>query len=470
MKRFFLALMVVTMMAACAPFACAEGIEYVEMEGDPITLNGDFCARTVIERKDPEKYSAEGGIRAYYADDMTYYAFFIRWVSENRCDFYVSKYLSGQFMGFMIAEEYEETGKDCFVSVDDAWDASSDRDITLEVKVRDHIATVTMTGATTGYSGTLHFDLTKSAILNGKKTESEPRVLTQGLLKKAIKGSGTYLSFAVDADTYAGNTIQWREEAATEETRQANAVETGFGTFVPGELTAGKFTSEGVTFPYQLYLPKDYDENKTYKLMLFLHGDGSRGQDNTQIVNGSEFILCRRIMDEYSDCIIIAPQTPVSWIFTPNDDKAMPEYPFASTPYQDVRPSKYLLNALRMLDQMKATLPIDEHSIYVSGYSRGAMATWYLLATYPDTFAAAILSCGVGSPDAAETIAKTPVYVFHGDVDDVVSFADDQTLVEAVAKAGGETVFIPCKNYAHSISAPMRADKNVLEWLFSHTK
>ena len=96
----------------------------------------------------------------------------------------------------------------------------------------------------------------------------------------------------------------------------------------------------------------------------------------------------------------------------------------------------------------------------------GAIAGYYVLASYPDMFAGAILCAGVGFPDVAEHIAKTPLYVFHGTADDVVSYEDDKELCEMIIQVGGNVIFKSCQGYAHSISAPMRFDPDVIDWLF----
>ncbi len=470
----FLPLALALAILLCLPMrgAAAEEIEYVEIGDRVVSVDGDFSARAVLTPKDPDAPNMEGGIRLRYREDMTYYAFFVRWTSSSRCDFYGSKYVAGRFMGFLIAEEYEETRKDCFVSVDDAWDATDDESMTLTVSVRGDLATVTMTGDRTGYGATLHFDLTKSAWLDGRYSESSPEALRGGILKKALRG-GAYQSFAVDRATYAGDTIAWPEE----ETRAADAnrpfVDTPLGTFAPGALSAGTYKTDSASLPFMMYLPEHYDLAASYPLVLFLHGDGSRGMDNRQPTDSSEFILAREIMARGTECVIVAPQTPVSWVRIPADDNraAHPSALFTSYSYQEAKPSKYLNAAFDLVAAIKETMPIDASRVYLYGYSRGAFAGYYLLAAYPDDFAAAILCAGVGCPDKADVIARTPVYVFHGTADDVVSFADDKALIEAVASAGGDTVFKPCAGLAHSISGSMRRDAdNVLNWLFARTK
>lgn len=466
MKRMLVCILLVLCMTMGMTSASAEGIEYVGLEKTEYpTIKGDFSARAVIERTS-DTPNLEAGIRFYYAEDRSYYAFFVRWVDLNRCDFYGAKYIAGQFMGFLIAEEYQESGKDCYVSVDEAWDAQDDTAMTLTVDVLGSVATVTMTGNNTGYSGTLHFDLTKSARLDGKATEANPVVLREGMLRRASRGTCTYTFCGLDKDTYEGKTIVWPDEEVVVDYGDAPTTETALGVLKMGDYTAGRYQGSEATIPYQIWLPSTYSADKSYPVLLFLHGDGSRGSDNRQIIEGSsEFIICREIVERDMDCIVLVPQTPVSWVAKPDNGRPSRNYA-----YEDAVPSKYLNTVLEMLDDMTANMNVDASRLYFNGYSRGAYAGWYLLATYPDRFAAAILCCGVGSPEMAETIAKTPIYVFHGTVDDVVSYEDGKAMADAAKAAGGDVTFIPCEGLAHSISATMRRDKVVIDWLFSKSK
>ena len=50
-----------------------------------------------------------------------------------------------------------------------------------------------------------------------------------------------------------------------------------------------QFALNGDTLPYRVLYPQDYDTNKKYPLVLFLHGSAERGKDNDE--QGSTTIL-----------------------------------------------------------------------------------------------------------------------------------------------------------------------------------
>jgi len=41
-----------------------------------------------------------------------------------------------------------------------------------------------------------------------------------------------------------------------------------------------KYTSNGYTMPYRIYIPKNYDCGEMYPVLIFLHGSGECGCDN----------------------------------------------------------------------------------------------------------------------------------------------------------------------------------------------
>lgn len=234
-----------------------------------------------------------------------------------------------------------------------------------------------------------------------------------------------------------------------------------------GDYTAGTYKHNGVSVPYQIHLPVGYEEGKEYPLMLFLHGRGFIGTDNEKVIASSEYVLCRKMIEENRQCIILAPQSPAYWVTHSQQNKP---YPRTMLDYEGVKETDHLKTVRAMVEELKASGLVDASRIYLSGYSMGSQAGWYLLATYPNDYAAAILSCGVGSIEKADVIAKTPVYVFHGDKDDTVDFESGRLLTEAVKNAGGDAVFIRAEGYGHGISVPMRNDKEVIDWLFSKSK
>jgi predicted peptidase len=67
--------------------------------------------------------------------------------------------------------------------------------------------------------------------------------------------------------------------------------------------------ANGYVLNYRLYKPKDYDANRKYPLILFLHGAGERGNNNTAQVRDA-LHWAREEVQKENPCFIVAPQCP----------------------------------------------------------------------------------------------------------------------------------------------------------------
>ena len=165
-------------------------------------------------------------------------------------------------------------------------------------------------------------------------------------------------------------------------------------------------------YPYLVYLPAHYDEQKAYPTLLFLHGIGERGDDPTALCDYGPFqyILAGRRLD----MIVISPQLEqeAHWV----EDAAEREV--------DTQ-----MNRLRnFIDQMKTRYAVDGNRLYLTGLSMGGRGAYKLACHMPDAFAAVAVCCGRAgvwnAPDRlfydVSRIADLPVWIFHGLSDSTV--------------------------------------------------
>ena len=215
------------------------------------------------------------------------------------------------------------------------------------------------------------------------------------------------------------------------------------------------------TLPYRLYVPETYSSEKQYPLVIFLHGAGSRGTDNTLQLTGSG--LAYMLDFGYDDCIIIAPQCPEEsqWVLTPWADGAY------ST--DDVEISPQLAAFMEVLANVCNEYSVDFSRIYLTGLSMGGFGTWDLITRYPDVFAAAVPICGSGDPSKAKLLAdsQTKIWTFHGTADPVVPYEGTASTVEAVINAGGDIKFTPYEGMKHDTWTITYKSPEVYEWMFA---
>ncbi len=198
-------------------------------------------------------------------------------------------------------------------------------------------------------------------------------------------------------------------------------------------------TFNETTLPYRLFVPENYDTTKSYPLVLALHGSGERGTDNRHIRSS-------RLATSWADpvnqakypCIVFAPQCPQGrqWAYGFGAEQG----PESAT-------------TMDILDSLIREFSVDENRIYVTGLSMGGYGTWDLLQRFPDRFAAGIPMSAGGNPESAETFAETPIWNFHGKVDDVVSVSLSRNTISAMEETGSTVVYTHCK-YENCIGLP----------------
>jgi predicted peptidase len=94
---------------------------------------------------------------------------------------------------------------------------------------------------------------------------------------------------------------------------------------------------------------------------------------------------------------------------------------------------------MALLTHLFAQYPIDRRRLIVTGYSLGGIGSWYYAARHPTLFPAAIPISGRAPTDLSDIDWRMPLYVIHGDKDDV--FPVDQTRQDvADLEERGETV------------------------------
>lgn len=110
--------------------------------------------------------------------------------------------------------------------------------------------------------------------------------------------------------------------------------------------------------------------------------------------------------------------------------------------------------------------PIDRRRIYLTGFSRGAFATWDLICRFPQKFAAAVPVCGGGDPTCVAQIAKIPIWAFHGQKDDVVPVECTRVMIDALRRIGSNPRYTEYRSTKHNSWTPAYAGRELLDWLF----
>ena len=203
--------------------------------------------------------------------------------------------------------------------------------------------------------------------------------------------------------------------------------------------------SDDAEVDYLLYLPPEFDaeNDKTFPLIFFLHGRGeSNGPLSLVAKWGPPKFAARGDELPY---VIVSPQCPAEDSWTSEAQQ------------------KRLVG---LLNNVVANYNIDESRIYLTGLSMGGYGSWRLAADHPQRFAAVVPVCGGGDPDDAEKLKDIPIWVFHGDQDRAVPFENSVEMVEAIKKAGGDSIrFTSLEHFGHNSWSAAYGAPELFQWM-----
>lgn len=208
------------------------------------------------------------------------------------------------------------------------------------------------------------------------------------------------------------------------------------------------------TMPYRLFVPKAYDKNIPYPLVIWLHGGGSAGDDNIGQISldnklGTHF-WTRAENQERHPAFVLAPQSTGGWDSNTNTGL-----------------STELKLVLDILDVVRKDYTIDPDRIYVAGQSNGGIGVWGLITKKPGLFAAAIPLCGAGHTGIAARAVRTAVWAFHGEKDDVISVDYTRKMIAELKRAGANPRYTEYKGIGHEIWETVFKEPELEEWLFA---
>ena len=243
-----------------------------------------------------------------------------------------------------------------------------------------------------------------------------------------------------------------------------------FGVAFGQEFEKALFIHQNDTLPYRILLPKNYDPQATYPLMIFLHGAGERGNDNSsQLVHGSFLFKSEKFRDQHPS-IVVFPQCPAEsyWAMVKRDNKKPlhKKFDFAKT----LPRNRQLEMVEQLMDYIETNYRVDSTRRYVGGLSMGGMGTFELVARNPDYFAAAFPICGGGNPEWASLLKKTPFWIFHGEDDVVVPDILSKKMYNALIKEKALVRLTLYPGVNHNSWDNAFAEPDLMNWVFGFTK
>ena len=197
-------------------------------------------------------------------------------------------------------------------------------------------------------------------------------------------------------------------------------------------------------FDYLISYPEDFNENKKYPVLMFLHGAGTRGPEMSVLENNGNWKrLCEKVGEQ---AIVVAPHCVViDW-------------------------NEIMSHIIAFCEEIRSYAFVDTTRFYLTGNSMGGYGTWELSILRPEFFAAVVPVCGGGMSWNAKRLVDTPVWAFHGMLDPTVPFTDSVNMVNGVNKAGGNARLTVYENLLHNCWTTCYEESELYEWLFAQQK
>ncbi len=168
------------------------------------------------------------------------------------------------------------------------------------------------------------------------------------------------------------------------------------------------------SLPGRLYVPPQAATGPR-PLIVFLHGAGESGSNNTTQVNGNidNLLAAAKARGAY----LYAPQTAIGWTSATAIDRVM-----------------------AMVERASAEQNVDELRLYATGLSMGGGGTWNLINRHGDQFAAAAPICAVlpATGYSVANLAEVPTWAFHATNDTTVSPTTTRSVITNMLATTGE--------------------------------
>ncbi len=177
----------------------------------------------------------------------------------------------------------------------------------------------------------------------------------------------------------------------------------------------------GDSIGYNLFIPKAYDPQKSYPLVLFMHDAGATSDIvMTTLVQGLGAISWASPQDQAKhEAFVLAPQ-------------------FASQVVNDQSEATSLLDTtINLVRKIAGEYAIDTNRLYATGQSGGAMMTIAMNIKYPDVFAASYLVAGQWDPAKVAPLAGHRMWVVVSE-GDAKAYPTENAMMDVYEKEGAK--------------------------------
>lgn len=196
---------------------------------------------------------------------------------------------------------------------------------------------------------------------------------------------------------------------------------------------------------FGLFVPTNLDPKKSYPLIIYLHGSRDTVSHDSQWYR-SDF-----------------QREHPSFVLTPKCTN--PDQGWGNT-WTD-KHSPAAAKTLTLIDSLVKAHHLDKSRLYIYGISMGGFGTFSMVQKNPGKFAAAVAICGGSDTKAAKTLLDTPMWIFHGDADDVVPVRLSRDVYNEMIRLGGKKVkYTEYPGVKHNSWEKALHEPDLTTWLF----
>lgn len=200
---------------------------------------------------------------------------------------------------------------------------------------------------------------------------------------------------------------------------------------------------------YGLFAPPGYDKGKSYPMIVYLHGSRDTVSRDKDYYNES--------FQSKRPTFILSPKC------------TEPNLGWGDTWHEEHTP--HAKKVLKLIDSLTSKYNIDKKRIYIYGISMGGFGVFSMLTKEPGKFAAAYAICGGADAKAAPRLLNTPLWIFHGDADDVVPVYLSRDVYNEIIKLGGKvTKYTEYPGVKHNSWDNAMKEPGLNDWLYGYPK
>lgn len=230
------------------------------------------------------------------------------------------------------------------------------------------------------------------------------------------------------------------------------AIAVGAQAFAEDAAVAGQFevrTLAGTDHRYTVYLPPGYTRDKRWPVILYLHGAGERGRSPLAPTYAGLGPVLRHSPELYPG-VVVFPQCE-TW-----DDRIYTSWAPGSENGE---------RAMQILAEVEQAESIDPAHQTLTGWSMGGFGVTAWTAHAPEKWTASLAISGGREGTSADVLAHHPLWLIHGDRDEIVAVERSRQLAAALQVPDARARYDEVADAGHEVWERVYSDPRVARWL-----